>query len=389
VSPHDPRPGVDLAPYDGVVVLSFGGPERPEEVMPFLERVTAGRDIPPERLAEVAEHYYARGGVSPINAQGRALTAALTEELRRRGAELPVVLGNRNAAPFLVDTLRQLRDGGAARLLVLLTSAYSSYSSCRQYRENLADALAALAEDPDPAPVPEVDLVPPWFGIPAFVETTAAHLAQSLAGTDPATTRVLHVTHSLPEAMAASSGPPDGSGRYVDQHRAVMAAVDERVRYSGGASPDAPSELVHCSRSGPPHQPWLEPDVADRIRELSGEGVRTVVLVPIGFVSDHMEVVSDLDTDAVAAGREVGVEVRRVSTVGTAPALVAALVDLMADRAHQARGGAARTPWVADSARPVAPCPPGCCPNLRAVRPAVGDIPTDTPTNTREAPRAT
>jgi ferrochelatase len=359
-----------LAPYDAILVLSFGGPEGHDEVMPFLERVTAGRGIPAERLAQVAEHYHVRGGVSPINAQNRALVEALTLELAARGVDLPVRLGNRNSAPFLVDTLRELRDEGRGRILVLLTSAYSSYSSCRQYRENLADAVAELAGDGRGGSELDIDVVAPWFGLPSFAATMAGHLSSALEGSDPARTRVLHVTHSLPVTMAQSSGPPDRPDTYVAQHRDVADRVDALAARPGQAP--QPSDLVYCSRSGPPHQPWLEPDVGDRIAALAGEGVSTVVLVPIGFVSDHMEVVNDLDTDAVAAGRAVGVEVRRVPTVGADPTVVSELVDLLAARAASARGHQVASPWASALPRPCSPCPGGCCPNPRAGRPALG-----------------
>lgn len=362
-SPVAPVPA--LAPYDGVLLVSFGGPEGHDEVMPFLERVTAGRGIPAERLEEVASHYHRRGGISPINAQNRALVDALAAELATAGEPIPVRLGNRNSPPFLADTIQEFVAAGHKRLLAVLTSAYSSYSSCRQYRENLADAVSVVAGAGDLV----IDKIAPWHGLPAFVEITAGHVLAALADRPPHTTRVLGVTHSIPQAMNDASGPPSVRGLYLDQHERVLAAVGDRVR---ARHPEIPApELVYCSRSGPPSQPWLEPDVSDRLRGLAQEGVRCVVLTPIGFVSDHMEVVSDLDTDAVAAGEAVGVEVIRVPTVGTDPRLVRDLVALMADRAAQARGleVPARTILAGDQ-RP-AECEADCCASLRGPRPAL------------------
>lgn len=381
-SPEDAAVTTPLAPYDGILLLSFGGPEGHDEVLPFLQRVTAGRGIPDARLAEVAQHYHSRDGISPINAQNRRLVAALEAALGARGIDVPVRLGNRNSAPFLVDALRELHAAGARHLLTVLTSAYSSYSSCRQYRENLADAVAELA--PDVGGELQIDKVAPWYGLPGFVQGFADGVAQALRGSDedsrsedrgssrdwPAV-RVLHVTHSIPEAMAAASGPPELRGVYVDQHERVAAVVDDLVEQALGRR--VPSELVYCSRSGPPHQPWLEPDVSDRIRELAAEGVRRVVVVPIGFVSDHMEVISDLDDDAVDAGRETRVEVVRVRTPGADQALVDDLVDLMLARASQARGERppAAPGWVVPGDRRPAVCASGCCANLRGPRPAL------------------
>ena len=342
----------DLAPYDAVVVLSFGGPEAPEEVIPFLRHVTAGRGIPETRLADVAEHYFARGGISPINAHNRALVEALGGELTARGIAVPIRLANRHSAPWLADTVRDLYAAGAARLLVVLTSGYSSYSSCRQYREALAEAIAQTAPGGDLV----AETLTPWFATSGFVAATAEGAVAALHGADPRTTRVLYVTHSIPVAMADKSGPPSAPGQYVAQHRRVADGVDARI--AGGLGRRFGSELVFCSRSGRPGQAWLEPDVSDRIRELAGEGIDKVVLVPIGFTSDHMEVVSDLDTDAVATGEQVGVEVVRTPTAGTHPAFVAGLVDLLLARAASARGdirAAAASPLCGDS----------CCPNPR------------------------
>ena len=378
-----------LDPYDAVVLLSFGGPEAPDEVMPFLRRVTAGREIPDERLAEVAMHYLARGGISPINGQNRALVAALSEALRERQGEagvddsaatpLPtptVVLANRNSEPFLGRVLADLHDEGARRILVVPTSGSSSYSSSRQYTENLGAAVVDHG-----LPDLEIDKVEPWFGHPGFVDTMAESTLAAVMSSvlaPPEETVVLFVTHSIPSTMDETSGPGDEDGQtYSTQHLAVADRIMTRVH--ADASPEIRGELVFCSRSGRPEQPWLEPDIGDRLRELATEGVTEVVIVPIGFASDHMEVVNDLDTEALAIARGVGITAHRVPTVGTSPAFVAGLVDLIVARAALARGesGAATTSaFVVNAPHPSPVCPSGCCPNLRQARPALcGEAP--------------
>jgi ferrochelatase len=355
-----------MDPYDAILLVSFGGPEAPDEVMPFLRRVTSGRGIPDERLVEVGQHYYHFGGRSPINDQNRALLAALRAELDTRGEEIPVLWGNRNSAPFITDALREAYAAGHRRVVAVTTSAYSSYSSCRQYRENLADAVAQLAEDGIDI---MVDKIAPYAPRPGFQQANLERLVESmraLDGAPDAEVALLFVTHSIPTAMDETSGPGDGDGDlYQRQHLALASALTEQSNEVLGR--DLTGELVFCSRSGPPSQPWLEPDVNDRIKELAGEGVRAVVLAPIGFVSDHMEVVYDLDTEAAETAEGAGVRLIRVPTVGTLPAFVRDLVDAVEDRAAEARGEAVpdfpgRMPSV---------CAPGCCPNLRAARPAL------------------
>lgn len=357
-----------VSPYDGILLVSFGGPEGPDEVMPFLERVTAGRGIPRERLELVAAHYLARGGVSPINAQNRALVAALEGELAARGIAVPVLWGNRNSPPFLVDALHEALDRGLTRLCVIVTSAYSAYSSCRQYRENLAAALEQVGPAGDGL---AIDKIRPYAVTEGFGRAWLAHLLDALAGwPDEEPLRLLGVTHSIPTAMDDTSGPGDGEGHlYVDQHLRVLRSLTRALSELTGRV--VHDELVFCSRSGPPQQPWLEPDVGDRLRELATEGVSRVMLAPIGFVSDHMEVVQDLDTDAAAVAAEVGIELVRVSTPGTHPDFVAGLVDLVQERAAQARGELiVSESWTGGDVRP-AVCAPGCCPNLRSAAPAL------------------
>lgn len=371
-------------PYDGILLASFGGPEGQDDVIPFLRNVTRGRGIPDERLEEVAHHYRAFGGVSPINGQNRALKAALEAELAARGVDLPVYWGNRNWGPMLSDTLREAADAGRRTLIAVATSAYSSYSSCRQYREDLARAL----EDTGLLGTVTIDKVRQYFDHPGFVDPFVRGVADGLAelearlpGIDLATeARVLFSTHSIPSADAAKSGPAfrgfgDG-GAYETQHRAVAGVVMAR---SGRT---VPWELVFQSRSGPPSQPWLEPDVNDVIRRLAspprpdgaeGPHVRGVVIVPLGFVSDHMEVKWDLDTEAMETAREVGVEAVRVPTPGVDPVYVTGLVDLILER----RDGVPASDRPAETA--LGPwydvCRPGCCENARlGFRPAVAGL---------------
>ena len=360
---------ISLAPYDAVLLLSFGGPEAPADVMPFLANVTSGRGIPTERLEAVAEHYQHFGGRSPINDQNRALLAALRAELAGRGVDLPVFWGNRNWHPLLADTLREAHQAGARRLAVIATSAYSSYSGCRQYREDLARALAELAADGLEL---EVDKVRHYFNHPGFVEPTADAVRDALIGLGPdllPDARVVFVTHSIPTAMNEVAGAYGGG--YVAQHLDACTEVMARVRVGGPPGWD----LVYCSRSGTPQHPWLEPDVNDHLTYLAGRAVRAVVVVPIGFVSDHMEVVYDLDTEAAEVAAGLGLTFIRVPTVGTEPRFVAGLVDLLIERAATERAAADGGPGplrVTVGALDPVPdrCPTGCCRNLRADLPA-------------------
>jgi ferrochelatase len=356
---------LDTSPYDALLLVSFGGPEKREDVVPFLENVTRGRGIPRERLEEVGEHYFAFGGRSPINDQNRAFIAAVEEDFRSTGIDLPVYWGNRNWDPYLADTLRQMRDDGVRRAACLVTSAYSSYSGCRQYRENLAEAVTAVG-----AGAPRLDRLRHYFNHPGFVEPMVDATLSALADLGDAARRdahVLFVTHSVPESMNATAGP-DG-GAYVAQHRSVVDEVGERVRQETGHR--YPTELVFCSRSGPPHVPWLEPDVNDRIAELAEHGVAGVVVVPIGFVSDHMEVIYDLDIEASATAEKAGVEFARASTAGLDPRFVAMVRDLLLERAAAERGLEPRRLSVGSLGPSWDLCPVGCCPNARGDKPAL------------------
>lgn len=358
-----------LEPYDAVLLLSFGGPEAPEEVLPFLRRVTAGRDIPDERLVEVGEHYYGFGGRSPINDQNRALIAALKGELRRRGLTTPVLWGNRNSEPFLTDTLRGAHSAGVRRVLVVTTSAYSSYSSCRQYRENIAAALEALDQEGIEGLV--VDKIRPYATHPAFGRTNTRLVTDALrpwSEVDTDKLRVLFVTHSIPVAMDDTSGPGDGEGNlYWHQHEELTQIILDEASATLGR--ELEGSLVYCSRSGPPSQPWLEPDVNDEMTRLAAEGVTHVALAPIGFVSDHMEVKYDLDTEAAQTAADLGLSMVRVPTVGVDPEFVSGLVDLMVERAAETQGERVDHPAWPGAAMPSV-CAPGCCPNLRAAVPA-------------------
>jgi ferrochelatase len=355
-------------PYDAVLLMSFGGPDRPADVMPFLENVTRGRGIPRERLEEVAEHYLHLGGRSPINGQNRALLAALTAELRRRGEDLPVLWGNRNWDPYLTDVLRDAHGAGIRRLVMVTTSAYASYSGCRQYREDVAAALLALDAEGRFADgrVLEVDRVRHYCNHPGFVaamtDAVAAALRALPAGLGD-TARVVFVTHSIPDAMDEVSGPAGHA--YLAQHRDAAQAV-----LAGLGGPPRAWDLAFCSRSGPPGQPWLEPDVNDHLRALAADGVPAAVLVPIGFVSDHMEVAFDLDTEALATAAELGLAVVRAATVGTDPRFVAGLADLVLERAAVRRGEDPPRPALGGLGPSHERCPVGCCRNLRAERPA-------------------
>ncbi|MBM6403995.1 ferrochelatase [Phycicoccus sp. CSK15P-2] len=359
----------DLAPYDAVVLGSFGGPESEDEVMSFLRRVTAGRGVPDERLAEVGEHYYARGGRSPINDLNRDLVARLRAELDRRGLDTPVVWGNRNSAPFFPDAVQECLDLGAARVVALLTSAYSCYSSCRQYREDLAAAVEEVGPAADGL---VVDKVRQYVHHPALGLAWLDALLAALRGLpDPGRARLLYVTHSVPEGMDDTSGPGDGDGNlYVDQHLRLARRLTDEANAALGTTVEG--ELVFCSRSGPPSVPWLEPDVNDRIEELARDSATDpVVVVPIGFVSDHMEVVHDLDTEAAETAARVGVPFVRVPTPHASERFVEGLVDLLLERAAEARDEVVvPETWLPGDVRPSV-CDPGCCPNLRTSRPAL------------------
>lgn len=336
---------------DAVLLVSFGGPESAAEVMPFLRRVTSGRNVPEERLQLVAEHYLSRDGVSPINAQMRALQRALAAELAQD--RLQVYWGNRNSPPWLADAFRDMAADGVQRAIAVFASAYSSYSGCRQYRENLAQAR------PTDSAI-EVVKIPAYYNHPGFVEANLDHLLLALRAS-PAGARVLFSTHSIPVGMARSSGP--GGGQYVAQHVSLATHLMAEVAALTGQVREW--ELVFQSRSGPPQVPWLEPDINDRLRALRIEGVTDVVVAPIGFISDHMEVVQDLDTEAAATAAGLGMGYVRVPTAGEHPAFLAGL----AASVRAVRAGELPDTAFGD-VLPTA-CPTGCCPDPRGDLPAL------------------
>ena len=305
----------DLArSYDGLLVLSFGGPEGPDDVMPFLANVTRGRNVPRERLEEVAEHYRHFGGVSPINAQNRALIAAVKRELVTHGPDLPIYFGNRNWAPFVTDVVRQMRDDGVQRALAFVTSAMSSYSGCRQYREDLARAC----ENVGPG-APRFDKLRVFYNHPGFIsamidrKNAALHEIPEERREE---VRLIFTAHSIPVSMARQSA-------YERQLREASRLV---------AGEGVPFQIAFQSRSGPAHIPWLEPDILDVLDEFPEEGVRDVVLVPIGFISDHMEVLFDLDHEAKERAQTLGIRLVRAGTAGTHPAFVRMIRDLIVER---------------------------------------------------------
>lgn len=339
-----------LAPYDAVLLLSFGGPEKPEDVLPFMRNVTRGKGIPEERLVEVSQHYALFGGRSPINDQNRALLAALRAEMDARGIGTPLVWGNRNWEPYTEGALDGLRADGAGRVLALVTSAYGSYSGCRQYREHVAQALAGVAgldetpPDAEAAAGVRVDKLRHYFNHPGFVRANADAVVEAFRELAERTGRpvaelvaqapLLFVTHSIPLAMEAGSAAARPG--YVAQHEDACRQVAALVEADLGVAPAW--SLAFCSRSGPPSQPWLEPDINDVLAERAAAGTTAVVMSPIGFVSDHMEVAYDLDTEAMATSRDLGITAVRAGSASTRAPFVAGLVDLMVERAAAERG---------------------------------------------------
>ena len=390
-----PAPSPQPPHYDALLLVSFGGPDGPDDVIPFLENVLRGRNVPRARMLEVAEHYQRFGGRSPLNDQNRALIAALEKELSDHGPRLPIYWGNRNWHPLLADTLRQMAADGVQRALAFVTSAYSSYSGCRQYREDIARAQQEVGPT-----APAVDKLRVFFNHPGFIAAEVARTAEALAQI-PADRRaralILFTTHSLPKSMA------DGC-QYEAQLQETCRLVMERIAECGMQSAECsgdsalpiphsalrlppsafplPHALVYQSRSGPPHQPWLEPDVCDFLEKGTGSdqrevpvpfserrvaGVerkrapsappRDVVIVPVGFLSDHMEVVYDLDVEARDTCDRLGINMVRAQTVGTHPRFVRMIRELIAERMdptapRQAIGTLDPRPHV---------CPDDCC----------------------------
>lgn len=337
--------------YDAIVVVSFGGPESRDEVMPFLENVLRGKNVPRERMQEVAEHYYHFGGRSPINDQNRQLIAALDDELERHGPRLPIYWGNRNWHPMLIDTLRQMKADGVRRALAFVTSAYSSYSSCRQYREDIARAQAAAGEG-----APVVDKIRVFHNHPGFVEAVADRVKDALAQIPHDRREAAHLiytAHSIPLAMAQGC---DYENQLAETGRLVAEVLGHKQW-----------KLVYQSRSGPASQPWLEPDILDCLRELKARGsAMDVVIAPIGFVSDHMEILFDLDTQARELCKELGLGMVRAETVGTHPRFIRMIRELIRERLDES------VTKLALGALGVRPdfCASDCCPMPQRVRPS-------------------
>lgn len=311
------------ASYDAILFVSFGGPEGREEVMPFLENVLRGKNVPRERMLEVAEHYQHFGGVSPINAQNRALIEAVEQELRQAGSNLRIYWGNRNWKPLLPDALSEMQSAGVKKAIAFFTSAFSSYSGCRQYRENIEAARAEVGEG-----APQVDKLRVFYNHPGFIEPMAERVSAALAGftaEERASVRVLFTAHSIPMSMAANC-------KYEAQFREASRLVAERCGLDASQW-----QVVYQSRSGPPSQPWLEPDVGDALREIAAtKATSNVVIAPIGFISDHMEVMYDLDYEAAAICKELGIKMVRAGTVGTHPRFVRMIRELIEERLAEA-----------------------------------------------------
>jgi ferrochelatase len=301
--------------YDALLVVSFGGPEGMDDVMPFLENVLRGRNVPRERMLSVAHHYEMFGGVSPINQQNRNLIAALEEELGKEGPRLPIYWGNRNWHPLLPETVRQMTADGVQNALAFVTSAYSSYSSCRQYRQNIADAQAEVGPT-----APRIDKLRAFYNHPLFIEANVEQIRVALNRfEDP---DLVFTAHSIPEAMAASC-------EYAEQLQETGRLVAEALKVDRW-------RVVYQSRSGSPSQPWLGPDIGDCLRQMRSEGSTEVVVAPIGFVSDHMEVVYDLDYEAQNLANELGLTMVRAATAGTHPAFVKMIRELILERVDNA-----------------------------------------------------
>ena len=334
------------ADYDAVLIVSFGGPEKPEDVIPFLENVLRGKPVPRERMLEVAEHYYHFGGVSPINQQVRELIAALRTELDAAGISLPIYWGNRNWHPLLPDTLREMTEAGVKRALAFVTSAYSSYSGCRQYRENIQQAQTAVGPS-----APEVEKLRAFFNHPEFIAANVERIKTAwdeIAANSQASAKIAFTAHSIPLSMANTS-------RYVEQLTETCRLIAEEL-----SLPASRWALVYQSRSGRPQDPWLEPDIGDHLRSLKSGGVEDVIVAPVGFLSDHIEVLYDLDDEAQRIAHELGLNMVRAGAVGTHPRFVRMIRELIQERI----AGAERR-CIGQFGPSHDVCPADCCPAIR------------------------
>src|SRR6266498_1765243 len=328
-------------PYDAVLIVSFGGPEGIDDVMPFLESVLRGRNVPRERMLAVAKHYELFGGVSPINAENRKLIAALNQELEAKGPRLPIYFGNRNWHPLLADTLRKMRDDGVKNALAFVTSAYSSYSSCRQYREDIERACESVGPD-----VARIEKLRAFYNHPGFIEANAANLQTALKQIPQqqrSQTRIAFTAHSIPQSMAKNCD-------YEIQLRETCRLIAETAGIEHW-------QLVFQSRSGSPSRPWLGPDICDHLRELQTSGAKHVVIAPIGFVSDHMEIIYDLDIEARAVTQQLGLNMIRAATASSHPAFIEMIRELIMERVDpETPRRSLGTHGPRDDF-----CPPGCC----------------------------
>ena len=335
-----PRFDDDARKYDAILVMSFGGPEGMDEVMPFMENVTRGRGIPRERLMEVSEHYRMFDGVSPINAQNRALIAALETELKENGLDLPVYFGNRNWHPMIADTMRQMRDDGVKKAIAFFTSGYSCYSGCRQYREDIIRAAEAVEG------APEFDKTRMFYNHPGFIEPMIELTQQALEQFPESERGDVHLAftaHSIPLGMA--------------KHSDYEVQLAEACRLIADGVGNDNYKLVYQSRSGPPHIPWLEPDIGDYLQEIKTQGMDKVIIVPVGFISDHMEVMFDLDTEAMEIADEIGMKLVRAGTVGIHPKFIGMIRELIVERMTESpeRRAVGQRPANHDV------CPLNCC----------------------------
>lgn len=337
--------------FDAFFLISFGGPEGPDDVLPYMENVLRGKNVPRERMLEVCEHYYGFGGVSPINQQNRDLMAAIKAEFAEHHIDLPVYWGNRNWHPMIADTLREMKSDGITNALAFFTNGYSCYSGCRQYRENIADAQASIGEG-----APGVHKTRMFFNHPLYIAASVDRVNDALNQIPEekrASTKFLFTAHSIPNSMADFC---KYSTQLTESCRLIMEEVGKDLDW----------ELVYQSRSGPPHQPWLEPDVCDRIEELHGEGnLNDIVMHPVGFVSDHMEVIYDLDTEAKDLCDKLGINMVRSLSVGVHSKFITMIRELVQERiagAEKRAIGEMPPNWDV--------CPQDCCLYKPARRPA-------------------
>jgi ferrochelatase len=326
--------------YQALLLVSFGGPEGPDEVMPFLENVLRGKNVPRERMLEVSHHYELFGGVSPINQQNRDLLSALRKKLQSDGPDLSIYWGNRNWHPYLADTLEEMKKDGVKRALAFVTSAYSSYSGCRQYLNDIDEAVRKVGQG-----APEIDKLRVFYNHPGFVRSNVDHIRAALTkipSSRRSESQLLFTAHSIPLSMAKGC-------EYEEQ-------LWETARLTSELLPHKDWRLVYQSRSGPPHQPWLEPDILDAIEDSVNSGKRDIVLAPIGFISDHMEVIYDLDVEAVDLASKYRLNLVRASTVGTHPLFVEMIHELILERTE-----AAPKKYLGSFGPAPDPCPGNCC----------------------------